>query len=727
MNDLRLVRLHAAGFGRLRDFTLEPAREPGALIVAPNEAGKSTVAAALFHGLFGFPDKALEALRRPWSGPPFALTLEWSLGDDQTCTIARDFETQRVTVEWRTRGALEHRWEGEPNPRGRSSDRAGYDLELKRLLGFAAPDIFRQTAFVDPGDAAVKPLAAELLRLLSGSERADFRTALIEFEAGYYHLTQFDIAGGGRAAKQKPRQIEELAARRDAAAAALEAARGARDARRERERALGDVQNRLAAIDRELTDRGASQEAIRRMSRLRQELAGAQARQAELDAGIERFAEWERQVRDRTGALEPYVRYLRLPEDFSQRVHRLQQLELERARVAETVREAGPGNEGSPEVMSWVALVGLLVAAGGGLWLALGGAPLAAGGVLALGLAIAGGGVLQWRARRAARRRREVRRGAQQAELARYDQERRELAKPLPFDPDTVELDAELASYRRAQTLRSELDGMQATHHALGDRAALERERRALKEGRLDILRLEQRQLLEQYPWLDWGPDYERQFAAEQQRLHAERERLSTAELAHRRAVADLRGPDDDPTRLAASIAACDAEAERLALDRDAFQMAHATLTACKDEFVRMMTQRLERRIGRIFAALTEDRYTEAEIDPATLLLTVHGREKRGVPAEALSRGTRDQLYFALRVALLEELAANRSLPIVLDDPFLHFDRKRLTQVERTLAQLGATHQILLLTHDTRLADWTFPKQWLPDLTGHVVAASSSP
>jgi uncharacterized protein YhaN len=53
---LRLVRLHAEGYGRLRDFVLEPAFRPGTVVIAPNEAGKSTVASAMFHGLFGFVD-----------------------------------------------------------------------------------------------------------------------------------------------------------------------------------------------------------------------------------------------------------------------------------------------------------------------------------------------------------------------------------------------------------------------------------------------------------------------------------------------------------------------------------------------------------------------------------------------------------------------------------------------------------------------------------------------
>ena len=44
----------------------------------------------------------------------------------------------------------------------------------------------------------------------------------------------------------------------------------------------------------------------------------------------------------------------------------------------------------------------------------------------------------------------------------------------------------------------------------------------------------------------------------------------------------------------------------------------------------------------------------------------------------ALSSGTRDQLYLALRLAALEQFIDRRGpLPIVLDDLFVHFDDER--------------------------------------------------
>jgi hypothetical protein len=719
--DLRLVRLHVAGYGRLYDYLLEPEREPGILVVAPNEAGKSTVCSALFRGLFGFPEKTHEELRRPWGGGPFGVLLEWTVGADLRCTIERDFESQTVVVEWRRHvpGAkepvLERRWEGEPNPRGRSSDRATFDAELRRLLGFSSSELFRQTAYVGPGDTGVRPLAAELLRLLSGSDRTDFRTALAEFESHYYDLTQLDIRGSGRPVKQKPRRLEELAVQKAELTRRRDAAHAAREARRASEEAVQRGRDRILEIERDLTDRERAGEAFRKLADLRRQTADAERRREEMDRAIGRFVEWEKQVRAKTAELEPLVRYLRVPRDFSDRLRHMRALALERERVAteaEGVREAIAAEPG-PAVEIALGVTGGFLAALAGALAAVGMPSFAVGAGLAalafLGLTLAR------RVRRRGRLQRHVVEWSQlEGEALRLDSEREAIGLPLPPGLDPSRPDVEVERYERAQRLRAELDGMQATRTAMGDREPLEEERRRIKEERLDVLRLERLRLIEAHPYLDWGPDYERQFAVDRERLIEEIKRLEEEDLAHRRALAEVGEGVDDPVRLEARIAELGGEVERLSIERDAYRLTYETLTACKDEFVRVMTQRLQTRIGRVFDTMTGGRYDEVVIDPLTLELIVSGVEKRGVPSESLSRGTRDQLYFALRVAILEELAADRALPIILDDPFLHFDRDRLARVEETLGRLGATHQILLFTHDARLAGWAFPKQWLP-------------
>ncbi|HUP01683.1 MAG TPA: AAA family ATPase [Gemmatimonadota bacterium] len=726
-SDLRLVRLQADGYGRLREFVFEPARRPGSVVRAPNEAGKSTLASAIFHALFGFEDKALEDAFRPWEGGPYRVTLEWALGPSVACRIARDFDTQEVTVEWWRGGALERRWEGAPNPRGRSADRDGYSAELERLLGFTSPEIFRQTTYIGPGDAG-RPLAAELLRLLSGSERADFRTALAELEAGYHGLTQADLDDPSRAVKRTPRDLERIAARRAELAREVASSRAAHATRREAAEALAAVRERLEAVERELAIRSQAGEAIRRRNELRRERVGGEARLARIDAELAKFTGWETIFRERELELRPLARYLQQPADFPERMDDLDRLDREAARASAERAAAG-----SAAAKATGRLAAILPIVAGALLVALGLTAVlvdgggagevaslrpAAGFVAAAGLLLAVWGV--WRRIRRRRERRALLDRCEElmGRIASYDEERRALAGPLGLDPEAIDPAGERRQYERARELGARIDGMRETRDRLGDRPALERERRALEGEVLAVLRLEERRLLDAHPWLESDPDVERRFFEELDPLEAERARLVEEELDRRRALASQPAGTGDPRRLEAEIADLDEESARLCLERDAYRLAHTILSACKRDFVEVAVRRLESRIGPVFQTLTDGRYREVEIDPATLELSVHSVEKIGVPAGSLSRGARDQLYFALRVAVLEVLAAERSLPIILDDPFLHFDDERLARAGQALARLGDTHQILLFSHDARVGSWGFPQAMLPDPAG---------
>ena len=59
--------------------------------------------------------------------------------------------------------------------------------------------------------------------------------------------------------------------------------------------------------------------------------------------------------------------------------------------------------------------------------------------------------------------------------------------------------------------------------------------------------------------------------------------------------------------------------------------------------------------------------------------------EDRIVPLERLSRGTLEQIYFALRMAAGELLCNGERFPVILDDVFGMYDEERLTSVLKWL------------------------------------------
>ncbi|MDQ0504630.1 AAA family ATPase [Xanthobacter agilis] len=112
-------------------------------------------------------------------------------------------------------------------------------------------------------------------------------------------------------------------------------------------------------------------------------------------------------------------------------------------------------------------------------------------------------------------------------------------------------------------------------------------------------------------------------------------------------------------------------------------------------------------RAAGAFATLTDGRWSGIDIDydqePPRLAAVRDGR-LHGV--DALSEGTADQLFLALRVAAIEEHARRATpLPFLADDLFVSFDEGRTEAGLRLLAELGAITQVIVFTHHAHVAE----------------------
>ncbi len=71
----------------------------------------------------------------------------------------------------------------------------------------------------------------------------------------------------------------------------------------------------------------------------------------------------------------------------------------------------------------------------------------------------------------------------------------------------------------------------------------------------------------------------------------------------------------------------------------------------------------------------------------------------RLLPITALSTGTAEQLYLALRLGLVEHFATSaESLPLIMDDILVNFDPARAARAARSVEELATRHQVLYFT-----------------------------
>jgi hypothetical protein len=121
---------------------------------------------------------------------------------------------------------------------------------------------------------------------------------------------------------------------------------------------------------------------------------------------------------------------------------------------------------------------------------------------------------------------------------------------------------------------------------------------------------------------------------------------------------------------------------------------------------------------------LTDGRYVDARIDPATLAIQVCAADREFRRAELLSHGTAEQIYLLLRVALATRLTAGHdSCPLLLDDVTVHADLRRTQQLLDLLHELSAERQIVLFAQQADVCEWardrlTGPRDRLTVLPG---------
>lgn len=170
---------------------------------------------------------------------------------------------------------------------------------------------------------------------------------------------------------------------------------------------------------------------------------------------------------------------------------------------------------------------------------------------------------------------------------------------------------------------------------------------------------------------------------------------------------------------LAQSLAAMDGS-DTAAAEAELAQIALAQAVEAGERYTRVVLARLIadeairqygethqdpllKRASRYFELLTEGRCRKVGVDDdpkrGPYLSAIYASGEGRLMSE-LSDGTRDQLYFALRLAAIEEaFVQNGPMPVVLDDVLVNFDDDRARSALRCLATLAATSQVLLFTH----------------------------
>ena len=105
------------------------------------------------------------------------------------------------------------------------------------------------------------------------------------------------------------------------------------------------------------------------------------------------------------------------------------------------------------------------------------------------------------------------------------------------------------------------------------------------------------------------------------------------------------------------------------------------------------------RSASEFFNQMSEGRYTRVISPLGSADLLIEREDGTRLGPEHLSRGTAEQLYLAVRLALVREYSRHvEPLPVIFDDIFVNFDPERTRNSIEAVRDLSETHQILLFT-----------------------------
>lgn len=266
---------------------------------------------------------------------------------------------------------------------------------------------------------------------------------------------------------------------------------------------------------------------------------------------------------------------------------------------------------------------------------------------------------------------------------ARLENSRQELFRFVhTFAPEVKELFGVSAALSRALNLgeretlaRSKLEGAQRLTQALQAQGG--------------------RELTEETPLSQPTLSLE-QAAQETGRLQVELERLD-------RALNQARGKQQalgDPAILSARLEQVEEELERRRREYQAISIAMETLQQANAQLQQRFSPQLNRAAGALLSRLTGGKYHALSLDKELEASASGERDVLPHSALYLSKGTVDQIYLAVRLAVCDLCLPDA--PLVLDEALAAFDDVRAKRALELLQELSAQRQILLFSCHTR-------------------------
>ncbi len=170
---------------------------------------------------------------------------------------------------------------------------------------------------------------------------------------------------------------------------------------------------------------------------------------------------------------------------------------------------------------------------------------------------------------------------------------------------------------------------------------------------------------------------------------------------AERQATLDRLEGDDEASRLGAQRVTLLEQLQQRAEEWSRYAIARALLEHARRRYEQERQPVVIEHASRFFSDLTGGRYLRLyrSVDDERMFRVIEaGTEIQRTPQE-LSRGTREQLYLALRLAAVLEFGQRQErLPVIVDEILVNFDPERARHAAIAFGNLAQHNQVIVFT-----------------------------
>ena len=197
-----------------------------------------------------------------------------------------------------------------------------------------------------------------------------------------------------------------------------------------------------------------------------------------------------------------------------------------------------------------------------------------------------------------------------------------------------------------------------------------------------------------------------RQCEAELVDIDAQRSELDTERGAIRTTLDGLAS-EEDSSRLRLERHRLSEELQSHAWDWAVRTIAESLIRQAQGKFERERQPDVIRHAERFFLDVTDGAYQGVYSPLGSSEINVRDAAGNIRTPQQLSRGTREQLFLALRFGLILELGQrSERLPVIVDEALVNFDPTRGTRAAGSFIDPSETNQVLVFTCHPQIVDW---------------------